>query len=92
MQDRERLLDAIDRGAAVDAAEARRRDIVERALAALYPGGKEAERSLSVLYYLAHFGLDLLRTIGDAYDPYDSRPQLLTVTPLKNEPSGVSHG
>ena len=65
---------------------------MERALAALYPGGKDAERVLSALYYLGRYGLDLLGAIGDAYDPFDSRPQLIAMAPMKNEPSGVSHG
>lgn len=91
LKDRERLLEAIDRGAAVDEMESRRRAVVASALEELYPGGADAERTVSAMHFFSRYGLELLDDIGTAYDPYDARPRLLTAAP-KSETSGVTHG
>ena len=45
----------------------------------LWPGGRAAERELSMLYFLARFGPELVPAIGACYDPFDSRPRIVTL-------------
>ncbi|MEM7167523.1 MAG: bacillithiol biosynthesis BshC, partial [Planctomycetota bacterium] len=58
------------------------RDAVQKALEQLWPGGDDAERTVSVLAAADRYGFDLFAEIAAACDPYDARARLLVQQPL----------
>lgn len=81
-QDLAKFSALIRRDFAGDVEEARR--CVQRVRARLFPGGKDGERTRSVIDYLQRHGSDLWQAIGDAYDPFDATGKVLILDGVSN--------